>query len=667
MRNTIYAVAVLLVISTVWANKVQYQTPDVPEVVPVKSRLVWKSAVLPTDQIYDTLYYHDNTPYYYFGAAYRFRMARMTPIAPCSLISVLTAKYVKDTSYTHVAGCSLLVTRDTVIDGSHYPGEILYLGYYVDTIPNGYYAAVFAYDLSELNIRFGVEDFWVGWRYVCINEGDTMHQLSDAGASEPDRNAWASYSTGPWGYTPYDYLHWAVVKREEGVQVHDIEVLSVNNSQGFFLPNPGNATLSCVIHNNGTEPEQNFAVACTVYNDAGEDVYHAEYQVTTELLPDSVLEITFTPNWTPNLEGIYTIVVRSLLDGDARPANDVKMREAQVCGSVAELRYDNGTMENAWAFYNEGNGYANKFTLPYGPAKITAIKYAFWGTDWPNPGGTSFIARILADDGENGAPGTILYEDTITDAVRGEWNTYTLESPIIVEGGSFYVAYIQVGNYPNCLGMAVDEDQPYSYQGWTYYNGSWEEDPLTNGDWMIRAVIEQIPFYTLTVNVMPAGAGTVTKDPDFPEYPAGTWVKLTAQANPGYQFSSWSGDLTSTNNPDSIYMDGNKTVTANFISLIPVGWAQLESLPHPADLKEGKYVKDGGALVAAGNVLYAFPGNKSWQFFKYTPGSGWTVVESIPYGTKPNDPTRVNAKKVGKGAALCYDGSRYIYATKGNG
>ena len=70
--------------------------------------------------------------------------------------------------------------------------------------------------------------------------------------------------------------------------------------------------------------------------------------------------------------------------------------------------------------------------------------------------------------------------------------------------------------------------------------------------------------YTLTVNVSPAGAGTVTLNPAGGTYPAGTVVTLTAVANTGYTFSNWSGDVTGTSNPTSVTMNSNKTVTAVF-------------------------------------------------------------------------------------------------------
>jgi peptidoglycan/xylan/chitin deacetylase (PgdA/CDA1 family) len=75
---------------------------------------------------------------------------------------------------------------------------------------------------------------------------------------------------------------------------------------------------------------------------------------------------------------------------------------------------------------------------------------------------------------------------------------------------------------------------------------------------------ETLPtIYRLTVNI--AGDGSVQKNPDRPFYYNGNVVTLTAVADPIYKFDSWSGDLTGSNNPDSITMDSDKTVTASFV------------------------------------------------------------------------------------------------------
>ncbi|MFH1101781.1 MAG: NF038122 family metalloprotease [Methanobacteriota archaeon] len=72
--------------------------------------------------------------------------------------------------------------------------------------------------------------------------------------------------------------------------------------------------------------------------------------------------------------------------------------------------------------------------------------------------------------------------------------------------------------------------------------------------------------YTLTIEVQ--GQGTVTRDPDYPTYTYGTSVELTAHEAQGWQFDYWDGDLQGTQNPDTIIMDGDKSVTAFFIEII---------------------------------------------------------------------------------------------------
>jgi hypothetical protein len=69
-------------------------------------------------------------------------------------------------------------------------------------------------------------------------------------------------------------------------------------------------------------------------------------------------------------------------------------------------------------------------------------------------------------------------------------------------------------------------------------------------------------YYTLTVS---GSNGSVTLNPTGGSYASGTIVTLTAVPNSGYAFSSWSGDLSGNTNPTTITMNGNKTVTANFV------------------------------------------------------------------------------------------------------
>ena len=67
--------------------------------------------------------------------------------------------------------------------------------------------------------------------------------------------------------------------------------------------------------------------------------------------------------------------------------------------------------------------------------------------------------------------------------------------------------------------------------------------------------------YTFTAN---AANGSIMLSPAGGTYDAGATVIVTAIPDAGYKFTGWSGDLSGTNNPVSILMDKNATVTANF-------------------------------------------------------------------------------------------------------
>ena len=88
--------------------------------------------------------------------------------------------------------------------------------------------------------------------------------------------------------------------------------------------------------------------------------------------------------------------------------------------------------------------------------------------------------------------------------------------------------------------------------------------PLTTN----RTLVANFVLNTYTLNVT-AVNGTVTKVLNQPTYNHGTSVKLTAKADAGYMFSSWSGDASGAANPLTILMNSDKNVTANFI-LIPI-------------------------------------------------------------------------------------------------
>lgn len=83
-------------------------------------------------------------------------------------------------------------------------------------------------------------------------------------------------------------------------------------------------------------------------------------------------------------------------------------------------------------------------------------------------------------------------------------------------------------------------------------------------DKSITANFIQNCAYSLTINIIPPGSGTVTKNPDKVSYCNNEQVTLTANPSVGYDFNSWDGVDSSNGTAASITMNGSRTVTANF-------------------------------------------------------------------------------------------------------
>jgi uncharacterized repeat protein (TIGR02543 family) len=85
--------------------------------------------------------------------------------------------------------------------------------------------------------------------------------------------------------------------------------------------------------------------------------------------------------------------------------------------------------------------------------------------------------------------------------------------------------------------------------------------------------------YTLSTDVSPEGAGTVTLDPlpncQQKRYQPGTEVQLSAQASSGWRFTGWSGAAAGESPTTTVVVDGHKSATANFETELCTPWFVL--------------------------------------------------------------------------------------------
>jgi len=85
----------------------------------------------------------------------------------------------------------------------------------------------------------------------------------------------------------------------------------------------------------------------------------------------------------------------------------------------------------------------------------------------------------------------------------------------------------------------------------------------------VIATFEEIPRYTLTVEIM--GQGSVTVDPNQMTYLEDTQVELAATPAPGWRFVRFTGDVQTTANPATVTMDADADVVAIFEASDPGG------------------------------------------------------------------------------------------------
>lgn len=112
-----------------------------------------------------------------------------------------------------------------------------------------------------------------------------------------------------------------------------------------------------------------------------------------------------------------------------------------------------------------------------------------------------------------------------------------------------------------------------------------------NANTALVANFEVVNTFSLNVTAV---HGIVVKNPDNLTYNNGDIVELTATPDSGYEFNSWSGDATGSNNPLTVTMNGNKNITANFYLIAATG-----SYPAGVELgSAGDFAILGGSGVS---------------------------------------------------------------------
>jgi len=128
-----------------------------------------------------------------------------------------------------------------------------------------------------------------------------------------------------------------------------------------------------------------------------------------------------------------------------------------------------------------------------------------------------------------------------------------------------------------------------------------------------QAMVDNFTFYktsnlyNYTLNTS-AVNGSVAVDPANETYAPGSLVSVTASPENGYVFSSWSGDITSTDNPLQFAMDSNITIAAEFNALPSYTLTVSNGIPVTGEYLEGEEITIDADDSPAGMAFEAWTG-----------------------------------------------------------
>jgi hypothetical protein len=273
---------------------------------------------------------------------------------------------------------------------------------------------------------------------------------------------------------------------EDTASVNDVATNWVNNplTGGIFLSKNGAPFVSVAEGvNSGSTPQGTFDFYSRVVNRLN------QIQVRdTVLFPATVAGqsqiFNFPDTWVPNDTGTFRQIVETRLGAtDIVATNNIKTLEIRVVDTTLTpilLSFDNGVDDGtgglSWA--GGGGGGAVYFIPPFTPCNINALRAMVVA----NPNAVSCDLYIVDDDGPNGAPNTIIDSINVPASVIniGLWTQVPLPSPVTIDSGGFYLAWMMGGDGialgQNAIGTLVPvSNRTYEVLGPVNLASSWSD------------------------------------------------------------------------------------------------------------------------------------------------------------------------------------------------
>lgn len=284
--------------------------------------------------------------------------------------------------------------------------------------------------------------------------------------------------------------------------VHDLAVAAVQNnwSAGFFLEVGDTLRPWLAVSNIGDQIESSSEAAYSI-RQLNDTLLARRDTVLGLLNPMQRSEVWFPPFWIASDPGLFRASGSVTLADDVNPDNNALSAELHVVSIPGELAYDDGSSDIGWSWLGgQEGGLAMQFESPVYPCEIQQVR--FYVTNGLQEG---FTAQILDDDGPDGAPGTVLWSDHISNPASLAFAEADVPAgAVVIESGMFYVAW-QQHIYDFQFGVDTTAYPGISRRAWEYVGG-WSEFRMSQvADPMIRCSIRR---------------------PQVPNHPPGSFVRV---------------------------------------------------------------------------------------------------------------------------------------------
>lgn len=261
------------------------------------------------------------------------------------------------------------------------------------------------------------------------------------------------------------------------LQVTDAAALWNNNNKnkGVFIKRNGPAyQLDANVANVGNQPLPAFALTGTVLNAANTALVNTT-TLTSPMNPGDDTTITYSSTFGPTSSGTYSFkTTLSTVTNDTTLSNNTITQEVVAVDTgfaTITLSYAGVTPNGPGLSWTGGNGGIGVyFKPPTYPAKLVSTRYVITS----NANNVGFYAKIYADDGINGSPGTLI--DSVSVAAAqvniGGTTLVPLSQPRMIYSGGVYVQW-----YMNGLNITLGSDitPPFSYQTYEVLGNIWSE------------------------------------------------------------------------------------------------------------------------------------------------------------------------------------------------